>query len=152
MKFVTGDITTAKVGVIIQGCNAQGVMRSGVAKYIRNKWPQVYEDYKEHEKDRGLILGKLSSLTKVTPSLWVANCITQQEYGYDGSRYASYDAIYDSVLSTIKLVKSFKTPIAEFHIPKIGCGYGGCEWEIVQAILEVIEKKEGISFDVWDLN
>ena len=38
IKF--GNILDAK-GIIMHGCNAQGVMGSGLAKDIRERWPAV---------------------------------------------------------------------------------------------------------------
>lgn len=150
MKTVKGDIRFAGSGIIIQGCNAQGVMASGVARDIRMKWPEVYEDYKKAERATGLILGKMASITEVSPGLFVANCITQRYYGRDGKRYASYDAIYDSVTECIKHSLGMDEITDQFHLPTIGCGLGGCDWEIVQHMLAVIEKKNGVNFTIWE--
>ena len=39
------NITEVTQGVIVHGCNAQGVMGSGVAKQLRAKYPEIYVDY-----------------------------------------------------------------------------------------------------------
>ena len=40
-----GNLLEQTKGVIIHGCNCQGVMSSGIALQIRNKWPGVFETY-----------------------------------------------------------------------------------------------------------
>ena len=51
IEYRKGDLLKTEIPYIAHGCNAQGVMGSGVAKVIREKWPlafQVYwEDYIE---------------------------------------------------------------------------------------------------------
>ena len=55
MDFIQKDITTERHGLIIHGVNCQGVMGSGVALAIRNKWPVVYDEYKKHRQgSRGI--------------------------------------------------------------------------------------------------
>ncbi len=38
-KYVSGDIRCVSSGIIVHGCNAQGVMGSGVALALRTTWP-----------------------------------------------------------------------------------------------------------------
>ena len=57
IKVKLGDICSVNSGIIVHGCNAQGVMGSGVAKAIRLKYPQVFEDYKNFKNQFGLELG-----------------------------------------------------------------------------------------------
>ena len=63
IHYVTGDLLGATQKVIIQGCNAQGVMGSGVAKVIRERWPEVFETYNLHYKTFGLKLGDVIPVT-----------------------------------------------------------------------------------------
>ena len=45
-NIIYDDITKSNADYICHQVNCQGVMGSGVAKAIRDKWPQVYEEYK----------------------------------------------------------------------------------------------------------
>ena len=51
MKIISKDILTVESGVICQQVNCQGVMGSGLAKQIRDKWPIVYEKYKAYSNN-----------------------------------------------------------------------------------------------------
>jgi len=87
------DILSAKSGVIVQGCNAKGVMGAGLAKQIACKWPEVKAKYMSYHADNKLRLGSVHFI-KVDKNLYVANAITQEDYGLDKSVvYADYYAI-----------------------------------------------------------
>ena len=45
LKYIKGDITEIESGIICQQTNCQGVMGSGLAKAIRDKWPKVFDEY-----------------------------------------------------------------------------------------------------------
>jgi hypothetical protein len=94
IQYIHGDLLASTEAVIAHGCNAQGVMRSGVAKAIREKYPQAYVDYYNayYAGDYYLRLGDV--IETRTPDRTILNIISQQFYGRDPSVvYVSYDAI-----------------------------------------------------------
>lgn len=138
MKIVSreGNLLDVTSGHIVHGCNAQGVMGSGVAKAIRDKWPDVYRQYRDIYEEQGLRLGETFPVT-VTPSLCVWNSITQNLYGRTGGRFVSYDAIEVSFCNINQyLLENQDTLPREIHIPMIGAGLGGGNWEIIREIIE----------------
>ena len=54
MKIIYGDILNITEGIIRQQVNCMGVMGSGLAKQIRNKYPRVYQKYKDFLNDKSL--------------------------------------------------------------------------------------------------
>ena len=78
-----------------------------------------------------LQLGKVQIIS-VSNSLEVVNILGQLEYGRDGQRYTSYDALNDA-FHRLSIVYNERT---SFHFPMLGCGLGGGKWPIVQAIIE----------------
>ena len=133
-----GSILTPTTGHIIHGCNAQGVMGSGVAKVLREKYPTVYTIYKSIYDINGLKLG-WSIPVFVTKDLVVWNLITQDNYGRTGSRYVSYDAIVKSLEYMQKFIDNnsnmFYAVDKTIHAPRIGAGLGGGNWNIIRTIL-----------------
>lgn len=125
--------------VILHGCNNQGVMGSGVARQIRNKWPVVYEAYSTMN-----LMGIRSELGMIQPAVierdpvvrWVINVITQDGYGNDGARYASLDAIDIGLEKVSNFVKMFPGEGTKVALPMIGAGLGGLKWELVAPIVE----------------
>lgn len=95
---IEGDVTSPTVGIIGHGVNCQGVMGSGVALTIRQKFPKAYEAYLElcaRTSDRTNLLGT-TQLVEVGPQLYVANMFTQFNYGRDGGPYASIQAVREA--------------------------------------------------------
>lgn len=136
MKITTriGSLLDVPAGHIVHGCNALGVMGSGVALAIREKWPHVYEDY---AAKRFLVLGEAYPVP-VNKNLVVWNAITQAHCGQ--GKQISYDAMEECFARVNdvmgKATKFCKDVPQEIHIPLIGCALGGGKWPIVEAIIE----------------
>lgn len=134
INYVKGNLLEAESGVIAHGCNAQGVMGSGVAKAVREKYPLAYEKYKlrcdlvEHKQ---LLLGRVIWY-EVNNQLHIANAITQLNFGSDGKQYVDYEAIQKSFTTINSCMFNDDT----LHIPMIGAGLGGGDWEFISTIIE----------------
>ena len=137
MKIITktGNLMHVKSGHIVHGCNAQGVMGSGVALAVKRTFPGAYESYYKEYTDNGLKLGYAYPFV-VNPQLIVWNAITQAGFGGD-VRNTSYDAIADCFENVNRWISTTElhTP-AEIHIPLIGAARGGGNWEIIREIIE----------------
>lgn len=144
------DITKVTSGIIVHGCNAQGVMGSGVAKQLRAKYPTIFEDYLNglHTMSEK----KVSPLGQViwsdipgNASLTIANAITQEFYARDGKKYVSYDAL-DSAMAR---VASFARNEI-IHIPYlIGAGLGGGNAGIIEEIISANTQNLVVNFHHW---
>jgi O-acetyl-ADP-ribose deacetylase (regulator of RNase III) len=64
----------------------------------------------------------------------IINAITQHDYGRDGGRYVSYDAVSDAMLN----INDWCVKYGETHVvmPQIGAGLGGGNWNVIEAIIE----------------
>jgi O-acetyl-ADP-ribose deacetylase (regulator of RNase III) len=130
MNYVKGDLLSVMSGVIVHGCNAQGVMGSGVAKVLRAKYPDMYTKY-NIDIFGAMELGEVSWF-RVSNELKIASAITQESYGSDGRRYVSYDAI-DTAFQEIFYAAQWNN--VTVALPKIGAGLGGGSWEVISAII-----------------
>lgn len=129
IKYKQGDLLTVTEGIIAHGCNAQGVMSSGVAKLIKDKYPLAYDDYLFHLKYEKNPLGTVSVI-KVDRNLWIANCITQRNYGRDPDIvYVDYLALANCFDTLNSMVLADPKPL---HIPKIGAGLANGDWETIE--------------------
>src|SRR5271165_5473505 len=87
-----GDLLAVTKGHIVHGCNAKGVMGSGVALAVKRKYPGAFGSYLEHHNTpEGLLLGNAYPY-EINNQLVMWNSITQEGYG-GGTRQVSYDAI-----------------------------------------------------------
>jgi O-acetyl-ADP-ribose deacetylase (regulator of RNase III) len=121
--------------VMVHGCNAQGVMGSGIAAQVRELFPAAYEVYRRVFEQSGLDLGEV--IYHVTDDRKViANAITQQFFGSDPrTRYASYDAIDDAFKNIFDMCAKFDVK-GKVLIPKIGAGLGNAHWGAITEIID----------------
>lgn len=151
MKYQVGDLlANVQRGIIVHGCNAQGVMGGGIALQVRNIYPKAYEGYlrmlKMH-KNAGCesCLGSIS-FVRVADELYIANAITQDFYGTD-KRHVNYEAI----ARAFELVRyeSDKRDNLPIHYPLIGAGLAGGNWNIIKVIID--ETLSGYDHTCWTL-
>jgi len=148
MKYVIGNVVEASEDIICHGCNAQGAMGSGVAKAIRDKWPEVYDKYRDVYFKQGLNLGDcVLGFPKDDKTKIIGNLITQKEFG-TYQRQVNYCAISKSLEKMMFVLGKLNSNIA---IPRIGAGLGGGDWNIIESILIDFEKMYDVEFVVYDL-
>ena len=157
IKYRKGNLLDVTHGVIAHGVNCQGVMGSGVAKCVRDKYPHVYYGYrsrclltegKELLGQVQLLSGTYSAGTQVYPPdelLVIANCFTQDRYGID-KRHVNYEAIAQCFAKLNNRVPNMYD--CTLHIPKIGAGLAGGDWNVIEAIINSEYKSEIIC---WEL-
>lgn len=139
IKYIEGDlIEIAKEGwvdAIAHGCNCQNVMGAGVAKQIKEHFPEAYEKDTEFHQKNLVQLGKVSyAYHKVVPLL-ICNMYTQDKYGTN-KQQVDYNALRSCFYSlNFKMKATFDRPI--LAIPRIGAGLGGGDWEIIEALIDI---------------
>lgn len=148
IQYKKGDLFTTPDRVIVHGCNSHGIMGSGVAKRVKELYPEAYEKYRDYCKEMDLRQGKRYILGKViaamSNNMLILNCITQMDYGNDGEKYVSYDAIDTSMMTIAR-----KHDLDNISMPKIGAGLGGGNWNVIKEIINHRLKDKIVT--VWEL-
>ena len=146
---IKGNLLDTNCQYICHQVNCQGKMNSGVAKAIRDKWPEVYTQYLQKYVDADgyadELLGEIQHVP-VSNLKCVINMFAQQYYGYDGHRYTSYDAFW-SCVNRIAVTVPAGSSIAFPN--RIGCVRGGANWDVIKNMIEVVLGKD---FDVYFYN
>lgn len=128
-----GDILQVTKGIIVHGCNSKGVMASGIAKSIREKYPEVYTDYTRLLATTSNPMGSIASTGINDNELIIISGITQENYGRDKSvLYVDYNAM-KNVFSRVNYMARVRS--LDVHFPLIGCGLANGDWEKVKAII-----------------
>lgn len=136
IEYRVGDLLDSGLRCIAHGCNAQGVMKSGIAKAIRARYPIAFTKYREayEAQNDNLTLGQVIR-ADVSSDRTILNVITQEFYGRDPNTvYVDYDAIRYAMYS-INLI----TACGGFHsvgFPLIGAGLANGDWTIISRIIE----------------
>lgn len=144
VNYVKGNLLDSNCDYICHQVNCQGVMGSGIARQIRERWPEVYEEYKKlcdswYPDD---LLGGIQIAGHVV------NMFSQDSFGYDGRRYTSYDAFVECLLKFRNYIPYGCT----IGFPKnIGCGLGGGNWQIISTMIEeILGKYYEVYIYEWD--
>jgi len=140
IMYKQGDLLECEEKVIVHGCNCQGKMGAGVAKAIREKYPNVFKEYKmlcdHYSQDKKLdsLLGRCQ-IVHCPDGKIVINTITQMNYGRQkGVVYVSYAALRTIFASLNEF--SRRTNTKEIAMPKIGAGLAGGDWAVIEKIIE----------------
>ena len=128
IEYRKGNLFGTNIRAIMHGCNTQGVMGSGVARIIRDEFPEAYSAYIAGSVASPLKLGQV--ITQTSNGKYIINAMTQQFFGRDGKRYVSYDA----VATVMRWVNDSGIP--QVAMPMIGAGLGGGDWSVIEAIIE----------------
>lgn len=138
MKTIEKDILTVEKGIIVHQTNCQGVMGTGMALAIKQKWPHVFQEYKEFCSQFSLKSNALGcvQLVKANDNIYVCNLFGQDRYGRD-KRYTSYGA-WEKALPELKdLINAKALALYPIYFPyNVGCMNAGGDFRIVSAMIE----------------
>lgn len=135
-KMVAGDLIDIALhgglDVIVHGCNCFNNMGAGIAKTIKEIFPEAYEvDCRTRKGDRNK-LGTISvaEVERNGHRISIVNAYTQ--YGYGRNQiHADYEAIR-------KAMEEVKTRFQGCRIgyPKIGAGHAQGDWLVIEPIIQ----------------
>lgn len=136
IKEVKGDLLQATENIIGHQVNCQGTMGLGLAAKIKNKYPIVFERYKQlvnmHNSNKEILLGT-AQVIKVDENKYVANLFGQFYYGR-GERHTDYKSLYQALETLKQKAKKRNLTVALPH--GLGCGLAGGDWSIVQDLIK----------------
>lgn len=139
IQFEDGDLLKSDATIIVHQVNCQGVMGSGLAKQIRDKYPSTYAKYRRvcytNIFEPSALLGKnlYTPETRDSKPIMIANLFAQDNYGY-GTQHTDYIALEIclhklNIAANELIAKGFDVKIGIPH--NLGCGRGGGDWSVV---------------------
>lgn len=140
IEYLVGDLSEAPERIIVHGCNAQGKMASGVAKVLRDKWPDIFPPYADWLRDIGSAKRAVGTICSVSvEDKIVVNAITQEFYGRDPFRlYVSYEGMKE-VMRKLNMRAPYwfsQDEEPRIAMPLIGAGLANGDWNIISRIIE----------------
>lgn len=136
MKEIEGDLIAlaleGRFDVLIHGCNCFCKMGKGIARGIKEQFPEAFEADCLTEKGAREKLGAYSSavIERDGVRFVVVNAYTQFHWRGSGVK-ADYDAI-QAVMSSIKQDFAGK----RVGYPLLGAGLAGGDWSIISSIID----------------
>ena len=154
MIITHGDVLNTDVHIIAHQVNCRGVMGGGLAKTIKDHYPEVFNTYKEFIDEYWAInhespLGTGCAWTADGHEIW--NIFGQDDYGRDKC-YTDYQAVKDAFTDMILGYRELECIPADYAQMPIaipycfGCGLGGGDWSVMKKTLEEVERENNVIF------
>lgn len=141
IKFVSGDIFKDKSKALVNPVNCKGVMGAGLAKAFKDKYPEMFEEYRIECKKWNVQIGKghIWKHKRGRPD-WILNAPTKDHWR-GKSKIEYVESALDWIVEMIE-----EHEIESISIPALGCGLGGLNYEKVRPIM--IEKLEDLDCEI----
>lgn len=154
IRYAVGDATAPPGSgprVIAHVCNDLGAWGRGFVMALSKRGPEPEVAYRAWYRDRAtndFTLGAVQ-LVPVHKNLWVANMIGQHGIRRAGGQPpVRYEAIDEALGRLAEHAVQLK---ASMHMPRIGCGLAGGDWEKIELLLEKRLCLRGVDVTVYDL-
>lgn len=142
INYVVGD-ATEPIGsgdrAILHICNNSGGWGRGFVLALSKKWDRPEREYHARDKTLGTNhyiwipqMSRDSDDPEEDTDFYVVNMIAQDGYVSESRpRAVNYAALATCLLGVKDVLGGFS-----FHMPRIGAGLGGGDWEIIEQIIE----------------
>ena len=134
IQYVSGDlfVNRYQAQALAQGCNCRGSMGAGIAVGFKERYPQMYEEYRRRCKadPREFNPGDVF-LWQADALPAVFNLATQEDYWRSK---ATYERVEIALTEMYRQAES--AGITSIAMPRIGAGYGGLSWNKVKVVIE----------------
>jgi O-acetyl-ADP-ribose deacetylase (regulator of RNase III)/uncharacterized protein YwgA len=127
-KAVIGDLFASQAQTLVNTVNCVGVMGKGVAEQFKNRYPEMYDDYKRR-CDRKLVRLGEPYLYEDSSGARILNFPTNDHWR-SPSRIADIASGLDYLAAHFA-----EWGITALAMPPLGCGNGGLEWSEVGPLI-----------------
>lgn len=153
LSFIRGDASEpfgAEQKFLLQVVNDQAqIWGGGFAKHIRKKWPHAQAEFRVWAYGRqNLKLGNIH-VARIRSDLSLVSLVAQHGFGkpISGPRVR-----YGKLFSALEKVADLAVEEhASVHMPRIGTGEAGGNWDIVEGIIRETLIARGVKVTVYDL-
>ncbi len=142
LQYIKGNLFDASTDALAHGCNIKGKMYEGIANEFRQRFPAMFHDYKKRCENGEFQLGQ-GYMYQIGEKPYIINLATQAK---ENSRVQDIDK------SLAWLAESYEElGIRSVAMPRIGCGLGRLEWEVVHSLLQKHFEKSDLNVEIWKL-
>ncbi len=121
----------------------------GFARVVAKRWQTVQDDFMTwaHQARSNLRLGQ-HRLFRINAQLSVFSMIAQHGFGESAKPRVRYHAL-ESCLGALSMFANERC--ATVHMPRIGCGQAGGNWNVVSEMIYDVLCRNGIQVTIYDL-
>lgn len=151
IDYVFGDATQPQGDgkkIIVHVCNDAGGWGKGFVLALSARWTLPETKYRQWYADGGgFALGNVDYVTVERGTIIVANMIAQHGVHDAAGPPVRYRALEQCLT---KVAAEALRIGASVHMPRIGCGLGGGQWEDVEPIINSTLIAAGVAVTVYD--
>lgn len=125
IRMIRGDIFTSRMRTLVNPVNCVGVMGKGLALQFKNRYPEMFEDYRARCFSLQVKPGK-PYIYKHAADRWILNFSTKRHWR-DASPLEDIDDGLDAFIARYQ-----EWRIDSIAFPPLGCGCGGLAWHDVR--------------------
>lgn len=152
VKYKDGDIFKGTETFKVHQVNCKGAMGAGIARQVRNDYPEVYESYKracDKVDDSSKLLGMVQ-IIKTNKDFYIVNLFGQDDYHSPTGRCTNYEAFYTG-LEKIKIYIIEKNLPREIAFPcRIGSALAGGDWNVIYAMICSVFNNTDFKIVIYD--
>jgi O-acetyl-ADP-ribose deacetylase (regulator of RNase III) len=128
ITYLKGDIFNSPAQVITNAVNTEGIMGKGIALEFKNRYPGMFSIYKEKCEKGEFSVGKLILCREKGKTIMLFPTKTTW-------KKKSEISIIETGLK--KFADNWdRMGISSVAFPKLGCGLGGLDWDVVHNLME----------------
>jgi Zn-dependent peptidase ImmA (M78 family)/O-acetyl-ADP-ribose deacetylase (regulator of RNase III) len=122
---------------------------AGFAIAVARKWPEVQRDFQAWVADKraNLSLGE-SHIARASESVSVYSMVAQHGYGPSTKPRIRYNALRSCLQGLFQVASQNQATV---HIPRIGAGQAGGNWDVISEIIYDTLVSQGVEVTVYDL-
>ena len=122
---------------------------AGFGRVVRETWPPLQEDFRRWVADdpNRLSLGH-TFFGKIRDDFYLAPMICQHGYAPSVKQKLRYAVLKDCLEQVATKAAELNATV---HMPKIGTGYGGGSWGLIEPLIDESLCRAGISVTVYEL-
>jgi len=144
IKHIKGNIFNSKCQTIVNTVNCVGVMGKGIAFVYRLRYPKMYEEYKEHCKNKLIKIGSLWLYTKQVNAPWILSFPTKFHWKYPSKMEWIEQGLQ-------KFVETYnKKGITSIAFPLLGTQNGGMDTKQVKLLMDKYLGECSIDVEIYD--
>ena len=128
ITYLKGDLLKSSAQVLVNAVNTVGIMGKGIALQFKQKYPNMFIEYQKQCNQKTFDIGNLLLWKSSNKSILL---FPTKKYWKDSSKI---DYVEIGLQKFVNYYK--KLEINSIAFPKLGCGNGGLDWNIVQPLME----------------
>lgn len=156
----TGDLLESGADCLVNATNTRGVMGAGIAAQFRERWPEMFGQYRELAEIDSLYTASVHVwwnpahlpdpqwAQRLEPR-WIVNLHTKTDWRQPSRYLYVVGGLIDLRLRLLEDLVECRT----IAIPALGCGLGGLDWKVAEVlirdILGNVEETGRQDLEVW---